>query len=220
MKSNRLRVLLAAAAATAGLTACSSPVGVGTAATVGGERITTARLNADVVEFQNAVRTAKIPPDQLQIQSSVPQAVLLQLVQMRQFRQFAERQGVTVSDGDLDKFVAEQGGLEKIGPNALIRGVPPSETREWIRTALIYQKSLERFGANLTDQASQQAAQAKLFQQLDTIPIKVAHRYGTWDTQRGLVEEPRFGAPAQAEAPAGGQGQGGGQGEPDPATGQ
>lgn len=202
MKSNAVRVLLAAVAAGVALTACSSsPVGVGTAATIGDARITSKELTADVTEYRAALQKAKIPESQLQIES-VPKAVLLQLINFRQFEQFAARNGLTVTEGDVDKFIAEQGGLERIGPAALTRGVPPSETRHWIRTAVIYQKSLEKFGANLSDQASTQAAQQKLFEQMDQIPVAVSHRFGEWNLQQGLVPSDRFGtAAAQEQTP-------------------
>ncbi|MDH2428763.1 SurA N-terminal domain-containing protein [Sphaerisporangium sp. TRM90804] len=211
MKSKSVRVLLAAAATGVALTACSSPTPIGVAATVGGERISTKQLDAEVTEFQTALAKAKVTQEQIQL-PSIPRAVLLQLVYFKQFDQFAERNGVNVTEGDVDSFVAEQGGMERIGPAALSKGVPPSETRQWIRTALIYQKGLERFGANLSDQASSQAAQVKVFEQMDAIPVKVAHRYGVWDPQQGLVNQPRFGAPAEQDAPPAGQ--------PDPSAGQ
>ncbi|WP_181871153.1 SurA N-terminal domain-containing protein [Sphaerisporangium album] len=198
MKSIRVRALLAVAAAVlacVALTACSSPVSLGSAATVGDQRISSSELNAEIEEYQAALKKAKISEAQLQI-PSVPRAILLQLIYFRQFEQFARRNGVVVTEGDVDKFITEQGGMQQIGPAALSKGVPPSETRAWIRAAIIYQKGLERFGANLTDQASVQAAQMKLFGQMDAVPVKISPRYGTWDTQRGLVEEARFGKPA------------------------
>ncbi|MFC6082386.1 SurA N-terminal domain-containing protein [Sphaerisporangium aureirubrum] len=210
MKSNAVRVLLAVVAAGVALTACSSsPVGVGTAATVGDVRITSKELTADVTEYQAALKQAKIPESQLQM-PSVPRAVLLQLINFRQFEQYAARNGVVVTDGEVDKFITEQGGIQTIGPAALQRGVPPSETRRWIRTAVIYQKSLQKYGANLSDQASTQAAQQKLFEQMDKIPISVSHRFGSWNLQQGLIDENRFGTPAGGEPSA----------QPDPAAGQ
>ncbi|GAA3837667.1 hypothetical protein GCM10022226_69750 [Sphaerisporangium flaviroseum] len=205
-----LPVVAAAVLAGAALTACSSPVEIGTAATVGGERISSGRLDSEVREYQSALKQAKITEAQLQI-PSVPRAVLLQLISIRQFEQFAKRNGVTVTQREVADFLAEQGGIEKIGPAALTKGVPPSETIPWVRTALLYQKSLQRFGANLADQQSVQAAQVKLFGQMETIPVKVSHRYGTWDPQQGLIEEARFGKPAEAADTAS---------QPDPAAGQ
>jgi hypothetical protein len=200
VKSNRLRVLpavVAAVLAGVALTACSSPVQVGTVATVGEARISSSLLDSEVREYQAALKQAKITEAQLQM-PSVPRAVLLQMIYFHQFGQFAQRTGLAVTEGDVDKFITEQGGIAKIGPAALTKGVPPSETRQWIRTALIYQKALVRSGANLADQTTIQAAQVKVFAQMDTIPVKVSHRYGIWDTQQGLVEEARFGKPAAA----------------------
>jgi peptidyl-prolyl cis-trans isomerase SurA len=211
VKSNALRVLVAVVAAGVALTACSSSsVGAGTAATVGGARITSKELTADVTEYQAALKKAKISVEQLQM-PSVPRAVLLQLINFRQFERFAELNGVTVTEGDVDKFITEQGGMERIGPAALQRGVPPSETRHWIRTAVIYQRALEKFGANLSDQASTQAAQQQLFEQMDKIPVAVSHRFGTWNLQQGLIDDNRFGAPPEGQQPSG---------QPDPAAGQ
>lgn len=221
MKSIRLRVLPAAAAAVVAgfaLTACSAPVRIGTVATIGGDRITSGQLDSEVKEFQAALKQAKITEAQLQL-PSIPRAVLLQMISMRQFEQFAKRTGLAVTEREVGDFLNEQGGIAKIGPAALSKGVPPSETRQWVRTALIYQKGLQRYGANLTDQASVQAAQVKLFGQMDGIPVKVSHRYGTWDPQQGLVEEARFGKPVPS-ASAGAGGQDPATGGSDPASGQ
>jgi peptidyl-prolyl cis-trans isomerase SurA len=199
-----VRVLPAVAAAVlagVALTACSSPVQVGTAATVGSERITSGELDSKVREFKSALQVAKIPESQLQV-PSIPKAVLSQLIYFDQFGQWAQKNGLTVSESDIDKLISSQGGAEKMGTAALSRIVPPSETRDWIRTTLIYQKALERYGAKLTDEASVQTAQVKLFGELGAIPVKVSHRYGTWDTQQGLIDEARFGKPAPGSEPA------------------
>lgn len=211
MKSNRVRVLLAMAAAGVALTACSAPVGVGTAATVGNDRISSKQLDSEVSEFQTGLKAAKVAEDQLQV-PSLPRAILKQLITFRLFDQFAQRNGIAVTQADVEKFIGDQGGMGRIGPAALMEGVPPSQATRWVRTILIYQKSLQRFGANLADQASTQVAQDKMFAQLGTIPVKISHRYGTWDLSKGgLVEEARFGAPST--------GQSGTEGQPDPATG-
>ncbi|GGK69275.1 lipoprotein [Sphaerisporangium melleum] len=205
MKSNHVRVLLAAVAAGVALTACSSPVQVGTAAVVGDQEISSKRLDGEIREYKAALQKAKINESQLQM-PSIPRAVLLQLIYFSQFEQFAQRSGLAISEGDIDRFINEQGGIDKVGPAMLGRGVPPSEVRKWVRTSLTYQKGLERFGANVTDQASVAAAQQKLFAQLDAIPVKLSNRYGAWDTQQGIIDQARFGEPAagseQAPPPA------------------
>ncbi|WP_214415899.1 SurA N-terminal domain-containing protein [Sphaerisporangium fuscum] len=206
-----LPALAAAVLAGVALTACSSPVQVGTAATVGGDQITSKQLDSEVREYKDALKQAKV--SEAQLQSPIPKTVLTQLIFFHQFDQFAKKTGLTITEGDIDKLINDQGGIQKIGPEGLSRGIPPSQTRQWIRTTLIYQKALERFGANLTDQASVQAAQEKLFGELGNIPVKVSHRYGTWDLQQGqLVEEARFGKPAAGSADTASR--------PDPATGQ
>ncbi|GII64565.1 hypothetical protein Skr01_46500 [Sphaerisporangium krabiense] len=199
MKSIRVRAPQAVAAAVLAclaMTACSSPVRVGEAATVGNERISTGELNDKIAEFQAALKKSNINESQLQI-PSIPRAILLQLIAIRQFDGFAQRNGIAVTDGDVDKLISEQGGSQQLGMAALGKGVAPSMARSWVRGGVIYQKALERFGANLTDQASVQAAQIKLVQQLEAVPVKISPRYGAWDNQQGgMVDEARFGKPA------------------------
>jgi peptidyl-prolyl cis-trans isomerase SurA len=193
VKSNRVRVLLAVMAAGAALTACS-PIQAGAAAIVGQDRITSDDLNRGVEDYQNAIKTTKLPAQQAPF-SSVPQGVLLQLVDIKQYTQLAARHGVTITEGEIDNARAQvQGGSAQLDQTMLAQGVPPSQNRAWIRAQLGIQKLLVQAGAG-SDQASQQQAEQKVLKELATIPVKVSPRFGKVDPQTGqLAALERFGA--------------------------
>jgi hypothetical protein len=193
VKSKRVRVLLVAAASAGALTACS-PLHAGAAAIVGDQRITTGELNSGIEEYQQALISAKVSADQLQV-PSIPQGVLMQLIDIRQFGLLAERHGVTVTDGEIDSARAQyQGGPGALDKMMLGRAVPPSQSRAWIRAQLSIQKVLKQEGAG-NDQASLQQAQQKVLKELDTIEIKISPRYGELSAQTGqLAAVERFGA--------------------------
>ncbi len=177
---------MAAAAVAAGvvLTACSSPMEAGAAAIVGNERISASELNDSVSELRSALERAKIPEAQLQLPAT--QRVLLQLTSLSQFRQFAAKSGVTVTDGEIDKAITEQGGMQRIEPALLAEGVPPSRIRDWMGAVVAYNKLLTQYGGQ------NEAAQQKLGQALSSVKVTYSPRYGKFDPSQGFVDAGRF----------------------------
>ncbi|WP_214110725.1 SurA N-terminal domain-containing protein [Acrocarpospora catenulata] len=186
------RVLLAAAAlACAAVTACS-PVQVGAAATIGDQRISTQQLDNYVQEFQSALEAAKMPVDQTRLPGTVPQAVLLQLVNVRQFIKVAQNNGVFVSEGEIDAFMAQQGGDAAVNSALLGRGVPPTMVREWLRASIGAQKMIAQLGGG-TDEAAATAGQQKLAVEADKVKVEINPRYGDFDPSVGWVQDTKFG---------------------------
>ncbi|MEU7899046.1 SurA N-terminal domain-containing protein [Nonomuraea sp. NPDC049152] len=188
MKS--IRVAVAVAALGVAVTACSSPVQAGSAAIVGDERIAASDLNTHVKQLEEALAKAKIPQSQLQL--PVTQYALLQMVNVEQFRQLAARAGTKVTDGEIDQFIAAQGGLEALEQKTLVQGVPPAYTRQWLGTSIAISKLMQQYGGG-TDQAAQQRGQQRLIQEAAAIKITYSPRYGTFDPNKGFVDAGRFG---------------------------
>jgi peptidyl-prolyl cis-trans isomerase SurA len=180
----------------------------GAAAVVGQERITSSQLDQNIRYTEAAL--AKVPGGQQQLPLSIPQTVLLQLVEMSRYNQLAERNSLAVTDGEVDRFIATQGGARQVEQTLLPRGVAPEQSKEYIRAFLTAQKLLAKFGGG-TDEASMQRGQEQLVKQLDALPVSYNPRYGKFDPQQGgFVGSDRFGKPkAQPAAPPQGA-QGGG----------
>ncbi|MFC4058444.1 SurA N-terminal domain-containing protein [Planomonospora corallina] len=185
MKSTRVRVILAAVAAGVTLTACS-PSQVGTAAIVGGERISSSELNAGVKEFEEALTRTGMGG---QIQTPAPQAVLGGLISIEQISQLGERNGVTVTETEIDDFLtsvrtelAKQGRQLTDEQLALNNGLPPSKLRDLVRISIIQDKMMKGFGAG-EDEASRQAASQKFAQETQTIKVVQNPRYAAADPQ-------------------------------------
>ncbi|GIH99081.1 SurA N-terminal domain-containing protein [Planobispora takensis] len=210
MKSTRVRVILAVVAAGAALTACS-PSQAGAAAIVGDQRISTSELNADVKEYEKAITTAGVSRQQLQIRGSIPQAILANLIVISQFDQLGARNGVTVTQAEVESFLAQvlqqrQGSTRE--QLAVSIGVPPSDLDRLVRASLVEQKLMAKLGAG-QDEASQQAAAQKLSEEAKAVPVTRNPRYGennpqpqAQDGSDFFIENNRFGA---LSGPAGAQ---------------
>ncbi|MEV4455365.1 SurA N-terminal domain-containing protein [Microbispora sp. NPDC049633] len=198
MKSYRVRVAVALAAAGIAVTACGGPVQAGSAAIVGNERITSSQLNDEVRELRAALAANKIPENQLQLSFSLPQTVLLNMTTSRQFQELGRRKGVTVTDREVDDVAVAQGGWDQFNKVLLANGIPLDESRDFIRAVIVRNKLAQQSGAG-QDQASQQAALQKVVEEADsTVPVKYSPRYGKFDPQQGFVADDRFGATAGA----------------------
>ena len=92
------------------------------------------RAERNVREYEAALATAGVSAEQLQFQDSVPQLVLFQLANARQYAKVAESQGVTATEGEIDQVIAGQGGQEKFEQQMLQQAVAPSQAREFMRS--------------------------------------------------------------------------------------
>ncbi|MGW0587907.1 SurA N-terminal domain-containing protein [Streptosporangium sp. NPDC002607] len=206
MKSTRVRVILAVAAAGVALTACS-PNQIGAAAVVGGERISSSELNKNVREYEEALSKAGVSASQLQFQDSVPQLVLFQLANAKQYAKVAESKGITVTDGEIDQVIAGQGGQEKFEQQMLQQAVAPSHAREFMRSQVLISKLIAKYGGG-TDEAAVQRGEQQAIKDLRAMPITWNPRYGQLNQQRSqeqpsvFVDAGRFGAAGGPAAPA------------------
>lgn len=205
MKSTRVRVILAVAAAGVALTACS-PNQAGAAAVVGGERISSGELDRNVREYEAALAKANVSASQLQFKDSVPQLVLFQLANAKQHAKVAASKGITVTEGEIDQVITGQGGQEKFEQQMLQQAVAPSHAREFMRSQVMISKLIAKYGGG-TDEAAIQRGQEQAIKDLQAVPITWNPRYGKLNEQRSeqqpsvFADAGRFGAPA-APSPA------------------
>ncbi|MGW5850003.1 SurA N-terminal domain-containing protein [Streptomyces sp. NPDC055254] len=186
------------------LAACSGEARPGTAAVVGGERITTSALQAQV----NDVRTAQGRSEQgAQLIQATPQLERVKLgkmIQLRVLERAAEDAGISVSTKEIeDARKAQQGeGAGDLEQRALQSRVPlaPGQIDEELRFQLLLGKLSDRFGEDKILGPLAEAAAA--------LDIEVNPRFGAWDAKQiglGTADTPwitQRTVPEQA-APAG-----------------
>ena|SRR5437868_4444927 len=172
---------VAVLAAGVALTACSAPVEAGAAAIVGDERISASTLNGKVQELESAVKRLQVQVDPAM---KPAQTVLGQMVMVVRYQQILDKARVSVSDGELDQYIAAQGGTAALDPVLVAAGVAPSQVREYIRTSLAAGKLAQALGGG-TDQAAGQAGQAKAQALALQIKVTVSPRYGHFDDKVG-----------------------------------
>ncbi|SNT41707.1 peptidyl-prolyl cis-trans isomerase SurA [Streptosporangium subroseum] len=198
MKSTRVRVILAVAAAGVALTACS-PSQAGAAAIVGKDRISAGELDKNVREYEAALAKANVSASQLQFPGSIPQVVLFQLATSAQRAKVAESKGITVTEAEIDQVISGGGGAAQYEQQMLQQAVAPSKTREFTRASLLITKLMAKYGGG-TDEAAIQKGQVQVIKDLQSVPITWNPRYGTINEQRSeqqpnlFVESARFGA--------------------------
>jgi hypothetical protein len=153
----------------------------GSAAVIGEQRVTDTELTADVAAVTDA----------LGIDSSdqVNQIVLDRLIRADLFEVLAQRNDVTINQGELEVFIEETaasvGGREQLDAQLLeSSGVPADSVESFARTFLLQQKIAEKLvPGGAQDQQGEAIAGAviALSKELDT---RVSPRFGTWDPAR------------------------------------
>lgn len=215
------RAAVATTALAGALTACT-PVKIGTAATIGGERITTAELDdtvsdwkrefqadpqAGLIQQASQQRAQEIEQQTGQSAPSIPfdldsprRSALYQLIEYRIWDRVAREEGITVTAGQIDTFIASNGGRRSIVSQVLARDVPERNTADVLRAELIQREFYRRAGVNVdspTPQpgAAEQARIQQARQRVDTLyaqaakelKIKVNPRFGAYDPAQGTL---------------------------------
>jgi hypothetical protein len=199
-------VVAGALAAVTALTACG-PVKVGAAATVGDERITTARLDDTVAqwhkEFDRNSQAALVQQSAQQRGQNVPfdadsphRSALYELISLRVWAEVAKEQGATVTQGQIDDLLRGAGGQSGVAPSVLAADIPLSYTNEVVRTALVQRQLLQRYG--LVPNAQGQldpGAQQRAINQLTAaysaaaqrMKITINPRFGGFDSKQVAI---------------------------------
>uniref|UniRef100_A0AAU2JQN7 SurA N-terminal domain-containing protein n=1 Tax=Streptomyces sp. NBC_00049 TaxID=2903617 RepID=A0AAU2JQN7_9ACTN len=164
------------------LAACSGETRPGTAAVVGGERITTSALQAQV----NDVRVAQNRSGQgaAELIASTPnleRQKLDAILQSRIIDTMAETAGITVSAkeiGDERKaYIDNNGGAAQFEALLLQKGaMAPGQADRFLRDRVLLTKLTEKYGNGKLEEPARAAVKA--------LDIEVNPRYGAWDAKQ------------------------------------
>lgn len=209
-KGMKVAGALGAAGLAVTLLGACSPAKMGAAAVVGGQRITAGDLNAAVGQWQKAYNANPLPSSELRLldTSSIPRSVLYNLVVFKLADEAAKRQGVTVTDGSVDKAIAAVGGETRVGDEAVVMGVPPQRARDYARFQLDVQGIAGALGPQPKTQADQQKIQSELSKVMQTtarsMTVDVNPRYGTFDYRQLAIaaDTDKLSRPESPELPA------------------
>ncbi|MFD0685130.1 hypothetical protein [Actinomadura fibrosa] len=199
-----VRITAAALAAAGALAGCGGDRQVGTAALVGGDRITVTTLSQTVRDWRSQFAKDSVanqmrsnpndPTGQIGADSgeSDVRGALTLLVNFRVAARMARDQGVAVQESQTDAIVSlldQRGGS---GSFTLASGLPRERTRDVARFLATQQLVMRRFGADGNPQSPQTAQAGQNWNQLfrttaDRMHIKINPRYGTFDPARGDI---------------------------------
>jgi hypothetical protein len=103
----------------------------------------------------------------------------------------ASREGVTVSDGEvqraIDELIAEYGGEEALAEFLAQQGVPVSELEAQVRTSLQFQAISEKVDPNFDPTVGSALANQLLVETSNDISLATNPRFGVWDPQQLTV---------------------------------
>ena len=199
------------------LAACG-PVQMGSAAIVGGHRITTSTLTTEVSNLTDYYNAHRSKVQLAFATSQTPQEVLAWLIRFKVRDELASREGITVSAGEIQRAIdeitsqaAQSGGSTSLTDLAVANGLPPNLIGTDLgRYQAIANLLVTRLtgGVNPTSQSAQQAlnnefnhAQCLAAKSLD---IKVNPQFGRLDySQLVIVASPNtLSAPGPGSSPA------------------
>lgn len=183
----------------AALTGCgqTGPMKMGAAATVGGERITTAQLEQAAKEWRATAHRAGLTDDDLQqvapqlsrtmVDPTYPErSVLFRLIDFRVVEELARSTRINVTPGQVDKTIETQGGRQRIDVEAFKYGLPPSQTRALITRDLRLGEFIERSGVKNPYQLEDKLREA-LSRTARGMKLSVNPRFGSFDYRQFVL---------------------------------
>ncbi len=186
LRHRRRMVVVAAALTVGGLIAGCGPELAGSAAVVGQDRVTDIQLSDQV----NTVTSALGIPTS----AKANQVVLDRLIREELYHVLAERVGVTVTDGEVQKFldetVAQVGGQKALEDQLLQSGVPNTEIFNFARTFLQQRAIVAQIAPGKSEQEQGQVLGVAIIALSKELDTRVSPRFGTWDAARLSVGAP------------------------------
>jgi hypothetical protein len=206
------RTTLCVLAAAAVLAGCG-PVKMGSAATVDDRRITTSQLDSTVSQWQKEFaknpRAGMLQQQAQQQNQGIPfdpdspkRSALRQLIDYEIWDEVARQQGITVTQGQIDRFLGSLGGSANVDAIVLASDVPVSHTADLVRIELIRLELLRRNGVQPNAQGQvDQAALQRANQQIQVayataakqLKIDVNPRFGRFDLQNVTLSPVAYG---------------------------
>lgn len=202
MPGKSVKVVVAAVVAAGALAGCGGQTRVGTAALVGGDRITVSSLDHTVRDWRGQFKDDPVA-NQIRANSSglAPglgdqesetdmQGALSLLMNFRVADRVARKAGVSVPDGLADRTTALMDQRGGAGSITLASGLPRSRARDLARFIATQTAVMQKFGADLNNAQSPLTVQAaqqwgELFQRTaDGMHIKINPRFGRYDAAK------------------------------------
>ncbi|MFG2880270.1 SurA N-terminal domain-containing protein [Streptomyces sp. NPDC048337] len=187
------------------LSACSGETRPGTAAVVGGERITTSALQAQVNDVRAAQnRSGQSAAELIASTPNLERVKLDSMLQSRVIDKMAATAGITVSGKEIEDehkaYVENNNGAEQFEALLLQKGaMAPGQVDRFLRDRVLLTKLTAKYGNGKLEEPARAAAKA--------LRIEVNPRYGAWDVKQiklGAGETPWITQRTQPEqAPAG-----------------
>ncbi|WP_327414376.1 SurA N-terminal domain-containing protein [Streptomyces sp. NBC_01233] len=200
-----LSVSAALLLATPLLSACSGESRPGTAAVVGGERITTSALQAQVNDVRAAQnRTGQAAAELIASTPNLERQKLDSMLQSHVIDKMAGTAGISVSakeiEDEREAYVEENKGTEQFEALLLQKGaMAPGQVDRFLRDRVLLTKLTAKYGQGKLEEPARAAA--------TDLHIEVNPRYGAWDVKQiklGAGETPWIAQRTQPEqAPAG-----------------
>ncbi|RSS67611.1 SurA N-terminal domain-containing protein [Streptomyces sp. WAC06614] len=178
-----LSVSAALLAAAPLLSACgSSPARPGTAAVVGGERITTSAVQAQVKDVRAAQNRSPQGPALIQATAGLERHKLEWMIRLAVLERAAKDAGVSVTTAEVEdqrKLTVQQaGGTEQLEAAALQQGaLAPDQIDADLRFKLLRDKLYDHYG-------SQEKAVEEIRRTAQKLHVELNPRFGTWDPQQ------------------------------------
>lgn len=163
------------------LSACAGEARPGTAAVIGGERITTSAVQAQVNDVRSAQNRSENPAELIAAVPQLERVKLSTMLQSRLLDRMARNAGITVTPKELEeeRKAYEEGNRGAAAfEEAILQkaAVAPDQIERWVRDQVLLNKLNAKYGeGKLAEPASKAAAE---------LAIDVNPRYGTWDSQR------------------------------------
>jgi hypothetical protein len=184
------------------LSGCSTGSHPGSAAVVGGERISLAEVQAQVEAVRDAQRAQPNGDDLIAATGGLTRQTVDFMVYLKVVERAAEDHGVEVSRRELQQARndAEQsvGGAEALRQSALMpqqgTSLPPladDQIDEVLLSNLQIQQLAAEIGAG-PDMAGQQRLTRLLTETAEDAGVEVNPRYGAWDAERVALSEPHL----------------------------
>ncbi|MFD7628668.1 SurA N-terminal domain-containing protein [Streptomyces sp. NPDC059851] len=181
-----LSVSAALLAATPLLSACSGEARPGTAAVVGGERITTSALQAQVNDVRAAQnRAGEAAAGLIQSTPGLERVKLNRMLQTAVLERAAKDAGISVSQRELEEFrdgqLQKAGSAERLEASALEQAqLAPGQLDADLRFRLLRDRLFAHYG-------SEEKALEQLGAAAKALHIQVNPRYGAWDAQQIVI---------------------------------
>ncbi|MGO4459506.1 SurA N-terminal domain-containing protein [Streptomyces sp. M-16] len=180
-----LSVSAALLAAAPLLAACSGGTRPGTAAVVGGERITTSALQAQVNDVRTAQNRSGQGAQLIEATAGLERLKLNKMIQTAVLERAADDAGLSVNTREIEEVrkaqLQQAGGEKELAAAALQQAqLAPDQLEADTRFKLLRDKLFEHYG-------SQDKALAKLGQAAKDLHIEVNPRYGHWDAQQIIL---------------------------------